>query len=61
MFNFVVIFAYTFLISEVKDGDPEKWTGPNGIGHTDASDDLQTISSSAQSPNAANGSTDAEC
>ncbi|ROL47349.1 Shootin-1 [Anabarilius grahami] len=46
---------------EVKDGDPEKWTGPNGIGHTDASDNLQTISSSAQSPNAANGSTDAEC
>ncbi|XP_016409170.1 shootin-1 [Sinocyclocheilus rhinocerous] len=48
--------------SEMKDGDPEKWAGPNGIGHTDASDVLQTtISSSAQSPNAANSSTDAEC
>lgn len=48
--------------SEMKYGDPEKWAGPNRIGHTDASDDLQTtISSSAQSPNAANSSTDAEC
>lgn len=56
------IFVYTFIISEMKDGDSEKWAGPNGIGHTDASDDLQTtISSSAQSPNAANSSTDAEC
>ncbi|KAL1262515.1 hypothetical protein QQF64_007780 [Cirrhinus molitorella] len=51
-----------FRVSEMKDGDPEKWAGPNGIGQTDASDNLQTtISSSAQSPNAANGSTDAEC
>lgn len=56
------IFAYTFLISEMKDGDQEKWAGPNGIGHVDASEVLQTtISSSAQSPNAANSSTDAEC
>uniref|UniRef100_A0A671LMX1 Shootin-1-like n=1 Tax=Sinocyclocheilus anshuiensis TaxID=1608454 RepID=A0A671LMX1_9TELE len=48
--------------SEMKDGDPEKWAGPNGISYTDASDVLQTtISSSAQSPNAANSSTDAEC
>ncbi|KTG42080.1 hypothetical protein cypCar_00021821, partial [Cyprinus carpio] len=47
---------------EMKDGDQEKWAGPNGIGHVDASEVLQTtISSSAQSPNAANGSTDAEC
>uniref|UniRef100_A0A671Q9E9 Shootin-1-like n=1 Tax=Sinocyclocheilus anshuiensis TaxID=1608454 RepID=A0A671Q9E9_9TELE len=44
------------------DGDPEKWAGPNGIGYMDASDVLQTtISSSAESPNAANSSTDAEC
>ncbi|XP_016397352.1 shootin-1-like [Sinocyclocheilus rhinocerous] len=47
---------------EMKDGDPEKWAGPNGIGYMDASNVLQTtISSSAQSPNAANSSTDAEC
>ncbi len=55
-------FAYTFIFSEMKDGDREKWAGPNTIGHTGVSDDRQTtISSSAQSPDAANSSTDAEC
>lgn len=47
---------------ETKDGDPVKWEGSNGIGHTAASGDLHTtFSSSAQSPDAANGSTDADC
>ncbi|KAI7789346.1 putative shootin-1, partial [Triplophysa rosa] len=47
---------------EVKDGDPEKWAGSNGIDHTAASGELHaTICSSAQSPDAAHGSTDADC
>lgn len=47
---------------EVKDDDPEKWAGSNWIDNTAASGELHaTICTSAQSPDAAHSSTDADC
>ncbi|KAA0709205.1 Shootin-1 [Triplophysa tibetana] len=47
---------------EVKDGNPEKLGGSKWIDHTSASGELHaTICTSAQSPDAAHSSTDADC
>ncbi len=58
----VIQFCLYFYIQWNEGWRSREVGGPNTIGHTGVSDDRQTtISSSAQSPDAANSSTDAEC